>query len=288
MRWLKLLIDFTEKLKIVNIIGEEVNVLCPFHEETNPSFYLNTQTGKWYCFGCGRGGGFSSLLQLLFGLSMLSADVETRKWKFEPLEKSNTPVNLEELPENNAVSTYLGSRNISPKTVEEFDIRVNCETRSVIIPVHDGKKLVGWVERRIDREPKYKNSKGLPRSKILFNAERVKKVNSPWVVVVESLFDCIYLHQAGMPVVSTLGSQVSDEQMKKLDKFDYVLVVPHRDEAGEKMVKDLIKGLGSKCESVNLTFWKVKDANELNVVQIVELATKILEIKEDYFNESRR
>ena len=28
---------------------------CPFHEDANPSFGFNTQTGQWSCFsGCGK------------------------------------------------------------------------------------------------------------------------------------------------------------------------------------------------------------------------------------------
>ncbi len=30
--------------------------LCPFHDDHNPSFGFNTETGRWNCFsGCGNG-----------------------------------------------------------------------------------------------------------------------------------------------------------------------------------------------------------------------------------------
>lgn len=38
-----------EKAKIRN---DEVVGLCPFHDESNPSFYANIKTGVFYCHGC--------------------------------------------------------------------------------------------------------------------------------------------------------------------------------------------------------------------------------------------
>jgi len=29
--------------------GAEASALCPFHDDRNPSFSVNVDTGKWYC-----------------------------------------------------------------------------------------------------------------------------------------------------------------------------------------------------------------------------------------------
>jgi len=36
--------------------GQEYQALCPFHEDTKPSFSFNNETGKYYCHGCGKKG----------------------------------------------------------------------------------------------------------------------------------------------------------------------------------------------------------------------------------------
>ena len=36
----------------------EWQVLCPFHEDKNPSMAINTKTGLFNCFACGAKGGF--------------------------------------------------------------------------------------------------------------------------------------------------------------------------------------------------------------------------------------
>jgi hypothetical protein len=45
--------------------GEEVAGLCPLHDETHPSFYVNRRKQVFFCHGCGRGGGLSRLIHLL-------------------------------------------------------------------------------------------------------------------------------------------------------------------------------------------------------------------------------
>jgi DNA primase len=38
--------------------------LCPLHEETQPSFYVNAQKNLFYCHGCGRGGDLIRFVEL--------------------------------------------------------------------------------------------------------------------------------------------------------------------------------------------------------------------------------
>ena len=37
--------------------AQEFVGLCPLHQETRPSFYVNARKNLFYCHGCGRGGG---------------------------------------------------------------------------------------------------------------------------------------------------------------------------------------------------------------------------------------
>src|SRR6266496_6045863 len=42
--------------------------LCPLHQETRPSFYVNPQKNLFYCHGCGRGGDLIRFVQLFLDL----------------------------------------------------------------------------------------------------------------------------------------------------------------------------------------------------------------------------
>jgi DNA primase len=57
--------EISRQTDIVSVIGQYVNLkkigrnyrgLCPFHNERNPSFYVNPEKGIYYCFGCQKGG----------------------------------------------------------------------------------------------------------------------------------------------------------------------------------------------------------------------------------------
>lgn len=78
----------TIQARAVEIIGTFVRVhahgkshlgLCPFHEDTRPSFSVSPEKGLFHCFGCGAGGDSLTFLMRLKGLTFPEAlDEATR------------------------------------------------------------------------------------------------------------------------------------------------------------------------------------------------------------------
>jgi DNA primase len=109
---------------------------------------------------------------------------------------------------------------------------------------------VGFVGRSVEGKD-FKNTPGLPKSKVLFNLHRVKASNR--VYVVESSFDAIRLDQCGFPAVATLGANVSKIQTDLLQKyFNEVYVIADNDEAGGNMKDKIIERLGSRVIVIKL------------------------------------
>jgi DNA primase len=121
----------------------------------------------------------------------------------------------------------------------------------VTIPVHSPDGLpIGFVGRSIEGK-EFKNTPGLPKSKTLFNLNRVKA--SSRVYVVESSFDAIRLDQVGFPAVATLGATISNAQIDLLQKyFNDIIVIADNDVAGSNMKDRLIERLGSRVSVIEL------------------------------------
>ena len=41
---------------IPDVNTSEYKIVCPFHEDMNPSLIVNLEKGTWYCFGCNKSG----------------------------------------------------------------------------------------------------------------------------------------------------------------------------------------------------------------------------------------
>ena len=146
---------------------------------------------------------------------------------------------------------YFQGRLITEESVKKFALGFSEKQDMVTIPVASPDGIdIGFVGRSIEGK-EFKNTPGLPKSKVLFNLHRVKTAGK--VYVVESSFDAIRLDQCGFPAVATLGANVSKIQTDLLQKyFNNIIVIADNDEAGGNMKDKLIERLGNRVTVVTL------------------------------------
>ncbi len=139
----------------------------------------------------------------------------------------------------------------------------------ICIPIQNNDGLcVGFVGRSIEGK-EFKNTPKLPKSKVLFNLNRVKTASS--VYVVESSFDAIRLDQVGLSAVATLGANVSSKQIELLSKyFDDICIIADNDEAGANMKNRIVEKLGSSVSIVNIDK-KYKDIGDMSDYDIMNI-----------------
>jgi DNA primase len=178
-------------------------------------------------------------------------------------------LNTAALDSPRAVRYYQG-RSITKTSVQKFSLGYSEKQDMVTIPVHspDG-MCVGFVGRSVEGK-EFKNTPGLPKSKVLFNLHRVKTSRS--VYVVESSFDAIRLDQVGFPAVATLGSNVSNIQIELLQKyFNDIIIIADNDEAGGNMKDRLVEKIGSRVSVIKLDK-KYKDIGDMDDESIKNLS----------------
>ena len=60
--------------------GNELVGLCPFHEDTKPSFRVNTEKNIFNCFGCNARGNVLRLIELQEGVDVRRAALKAIEW----------------------------------------------------------------------------------------------------------------------------------------------------------------------------------------------------------------
>jgi DNA primase len=169
---------------------------------------------------------------------------------------------------------YYEGRRISEDSVKKFLLGYSSNQDMVTIPMHnpDGSVLLGFVARSVEGK-EFKNTPGLPKSKILFNLHRVRKHDT--VYVVESSFDAIRLDQNGIPAVATLGANVSRNQTELLTKyFNNAIIIGDNDDAGKGMQEKVLDRLGNRATLITIPS-RFKDIGDMTDDDIQKLNTKV-------------
>ena len=268
--------------------GSDFIIFCPYHNNNRtPAGEVSKESGLFFCFGCQT---TKNLVELIMFTSNRTY-FETVRYIASKQQENNiaslidktlyAPADFVQYDEllikrlnNQALESpramrYFEGRSITKDSVIKFSLGYSEKQDSVIIPMAtpDG-MCIGFVARTIEGKD-FKNTPGLPKSKILFNLSRIK--TSSTVYVVESSFDAIRLDQVGFPAVATLGANVSVSQIRLLEKyFNNIVLIADNDEAGSIMKDKLVEKLGSLVTVTNIDK-KYKDIGDMNDEAIKKL-----------------
>jgi DNA primase len=228
-------------LRIISESNNNLVVYCPFHNNTHsPSFYISEENGAWLCFNpaCGETGNIIQLIKKITNKNDFEAIRLVSSKESQALDDFDEVLNkmFEDKPEfiefdskkledlslgltfSKEARDYFESRGINHNSMSHFNLGYSESQGMVTVPVHspDGTP-VGLVGRSIT-EKRFKNSTNLPKNKTLFNIHRAKKIGDH-VIIVESSFDAIRVHQSGFPnVVATLGGHMSPDNITDADQ----------------------------------------------------------------------
>lgn len=258
------------------MVGETNNdflCYCPFHSNRHtPSFSVSREKGAYICFNpsCGEAGTIIELVKKILHKNEYEAIRYISSKEAEAIENFDELLNsiMEEKPDftefpqetidnlhdnlfthniNMSQEYLMNERGINKESMEYFKLGYSVNMEMLITPVHSPDGLpIGLVGRSINGK-RFKNSTNLPKSKTLFNLHRAKRIGSH-VIIVESNFDAIRIHQSGFPnVVATLGGFLSKEQHHLLNRyFNKITIMTDADEAGRELGMSIANKLRNK------------------------------------------
>jgi len=243
-------------------VGNEYVGLCPFHEETKPSFYIDPVSQLFYCFGCQTGGNLQTFLQKL-GLPTKEEDIGTRALKFyKYVFKKHPPKFLDrELftdevcnefnfgYSNGQLSVYLERKGFNQTQIYKLGLFKETDGRleeimsgRVIMPVILKGKVVSFVGYNPFKTPKYLFSKG---KKYLFGLEQARRFSKESIYIVEGIRDFFACYNTGFKnVVATLGNKITYSNAVDIFRItNKVILVFDGDEAGKYGVFQFLENI---------------------------------------------
>ena len=280
-------------INIESEVDSDYLIFCPYHNNyRTPAGEISKERGTFFCFSCHESRSLVDFVMHATGKSFFEASrfIDSAKTEIDLLdsldkilekEPEYTPydellikrLNNQALESPRAVR-YFEGRRITKESISKFMLGFSENQDMITVPMSDptGTFFVGFVARSVEGKD-FKNTPGLPKSKILFNLHRVKAYDT--IYVVESSFDAIRLDQCGIPAVATLGSNVSKNQIQLLTKhFNTVIIVPDNDDAGSSMSEKIIEKMGSRAVSIGLPS-RFKDIGDMTDQDIKELTQRI-------------
>lgn len=278
-------------IEVVSVTGDEIKAHCPAHLErkgradSNPSWFINSDTGAHNCFSCHFKGSLHSLVEYVNGVDSSTATAWVNSGErnltkaFEKL-LAPTPI-VQEQPSftESVLSAFssppddaLASRGITGIAADYFDIKWDNTNQNWITPIRDpySSKLLGWQEKGYKGRYFKNYPTGVIKSATLFGYGQYSGGD---MIVVESPLDTARLASVGiLGGVSTYGSAVSNAQVNLIRSADRVVFAMDNDEAGRSasaVLLEFSKTMNFECWFFNYTQTDMKDVGGMSKAEIV-------------------
>ncbi len=231
---------------------------CPIHGgESRDAFHANLTKNVFHCFSCGAHGTVLDFVAAMDRCSLRQAALKLACAISEPITLTAAPLCPKQLVTKKISSSaplgftlrgvdtthpYLASRGIETPTAVQFGVGFyrgsGMLAGRLVIPIHNERgELVAYCGRAIDEsQPRYRFPSGFAKSEFVFNLHRAAAAGQQTAVVVEGFFDCLKVHQAGVPaVIALMGAELYEPQKSALLRhFRSIILMLDGDAAGRR------------------------------------------------------
>lgn len=217
-------------LNVKSMKIEEANVICPFHDDHNPSAWFNTSKGLFYCFTCGKSANAAQIAKLTGATGYLSGEDDFISYGKRFTFASSTPEEISKSSYNAKGNEYLKRRLITEKQIRYYEIEQD-ENGNPIFKITDLNGLaIGRITRFVNGTPKYKiTGKQFP----VWPAAKLDLYDpAEPVFLVEGVFGVLRANLFGIQAIATLGASKITQNVMKYLTFFKIYGIFDDDEAG--------------------------------------------------------
>ncbi|WP_291632227.1 CHC2 zinc finger domain-containing protein [Clostridium sp.] len=290
----------------------EYKIVCPFHDDVNPSMACDILNNFYLCFGCNASGnaqkfvidfekkynGLSDLKALVKYHEILKSDKcsDIKLSKNYKTKVKDTQLYAEAYDYYHGLKNidwmidytfdevqhsrgYMEARGFSKKTLNRCKAKVTFNKKyPIIFPMMDNGKFKGWVCRTdsptIEKKRKYLYNTGFSRATTLVGNYKNAKI----LYIVEGYMDRLKLKQFGCKnVVAILGWKVSQQQINKINEANVEIIISALDNdiSGKKGNKYLKEMFGDKV--IRFSFLSgIKDPGDMTKINFKKMNEKTL------------
>lgn len=297
--------------------GREFLFRCPFHNDSRPSMWMNTTSGKFHCFACLSGGhSLEHFIKKLTGQVikisdyLTAGDLFTSKIKQIYEDSANKILsfqstvdfmqtcelefaNFVNVKSNEIAYEYLKKkRKFTDKTIEQFKLKYaisgNYESR-IIIPYFKGNSIVGFNSRLVGASKDFLKEirylylvNNIEFHDFLYGWDNIK--NNEFVILVEGPFDLMYMVQCGFKnVVSPLTTRLTPSQYLKIADSKKIIFCYDNDEnnkgyEGAMKAAEMILKMEPDKHVFIMKLPNYKDPNECSPEELIECSKRLKRI----------
>lgn len=255
--------------------------LNPDHEDKNPSFRVDSETGAGRCFSCGYTVNLFKYLGLTGFTSYVKLSRLKSKLKALVMNNNDAPFDGEMIPWTRPF------RGISAATLKKFEAFYSDSTdveNRIFFPIKNiSLRTVVYMGRHIhsDAQPKYYNTpRGVP---LPIYPQIVPDRSKKYVVLVEGIFDMLNLYDKGLVNtaclfgVNTLDKDTATKLLPfKAQGISTIYLALDGDKAGREAmarIKPLIEEAGFNVDIIELD--DDQDPSELSQEQVDYLVKEL-------------
>lgn len=235
--------EYKAHVKKSRIVNGHLTGLCPFHNDTNNSFSVDLQTGKWHCFSEDISGNF-------LGFYAKIHDTDTAEAYKEILAQYGREQE-EERPQGRSYSLaqYAFEKKLPEEWLKEYCKAATGKDRDgttfLKIPYYNEDGSEGATRKRYARK-QFKWKWGSSGKIGLYGEWRLPQIRKgDAVILVEGESDSQSLWYMELPAVGSPGaSMFKAEYAEKLQDLK-VYIHQEKDSGGETFVKKVLEGMRS-------------------------------------------